>query len=206
MPQGCKTVLPSQMKAFPIILKDACVGTSQGLVWHGDVRKPLCLKAAAVLTDCPVRTWSSVPIHRPRLKLSTSHCAAAASKTASLRAELKNAHVQCLGTQAVLVCTHFTLQPVALHHRKCVAAHPGSLPFRAPCLPAYDLLGCIPVFSGQTGARHQGARPLSDVARAIHYSILDTQLCSSSHGAMCRIFLGDVPAAANAMKNSSLPV
>ena len=160
MPQGFKTVLPSQMKAFPVILKDACVGTKTitrtGLA-RGceEASVPESCRSA---TDCPVRTWSSIPIHRPRLKLSTSHCAAAASETASLRAALKNAHVQCLGTQAVLVCTHFTLQPVALHHRRCVAAHPGSLPFRAPCLPAYDLLRCIPVFSGrqEPGIKVQG--------------------------------------------------
>ena len=89
---------------------------------------------------------------------------------------------------------------------KALLHTPGSLPFKAPSLPAYDLLGCIPVFSGRQGARPQGARPLSDVARAMNYSILDTQLCSSSRGAMCRIFLGDVQAAANAMKESSLPV
>ena len=45
MPQGFKTVLPSQMKAFLVILKDACVGD-----WSGSgVSKPLCLKAVAVL-------------------------------------------------------------------------------------------------------------------------------------------------------------
>ena len=51
MPQGFKTVLPSQMKAFPVILKDALGHTIKG-DWSGSgVSKPLCLKAVAVLPN-----------------------------------------------------------------------------------------------------------------------------------------------------------